>query len=121
MLRSRLKKIFLLNLFFLFAFCFSFAESDFVYDAKGERNPFMPLVTSEGRLITIKSRSVTEGIALEGIIYDKISMSYAIVNGSVVKVGDFVGDYQVLKIEEKKVIFIKDGQPFEVELKKEGE
>ncbi len=121
MLRSKLRKIFLLNLFFVLIYCFSFAQGDFIYDAKGERNPFMPLVTSEGRFIKIKPRSVTKGLELEGIIYDKISLSYAIVNGSVVKVGDFVGDYQVLKIEEKKVIFIKDGQPFEVELNKEGE
>jgi hypothetical protein len=119
--KYKLKIIFLLNLFFVLVYCFSFAQGDFIYDAKGERDPFMPLVTPEGRFIKIKSRSVTEGLELEGIIYDKISMSYAIVNGLVVKVGDFVGDYQVLKIEEKKVIFIKDGQPFEVELSKEGE
>ena len=48
-------------------------------------------------------------------------MSFAIVNGLVVKIGDFVGDYQVLDIEENKVTFIKDGQPLEVELKREGE
>ena len=121
MLRNRLRRIFLLNLFCVLAYGFSFAQGDFIYDAKGERNPFMPLVTPEGRFIKIKPRSITEGLELEGIIYDKISMSYAIVNGLVVKVGDFVGDYQVLKIEEKKVVFIKEGQPFEVELKKEGE
>lgn len=121
MLENRFRKIFILNLFFVFLFCFSFAQVDFVYDSKGERNPFMPLVTPEGRFIKIKSRSITEGLELEGIIYDKIALSYALVNGSVVKVGDFVGDYQVVKIEEKKVIFMKEGQPFEVELKKEGE
>ncbi len=119
MLRNRFRVLFFLSLFFVLAYCFSFAQSEFVYDAKGERNPFMPLVTPEGRFIKIKPRSLTEGLELEGIIYDKVSMSYAIVNGQVVKVGDFVGNYQVLKIEEKKVIFIKDGQPFEVDLKKE--
>ena len=102
-------------------FCFSFAEGDFMYNPKGERNPFIPLVTPEGRLIKIKSHSAAGGLELEGIIYDKISMSYAIVNGLVVKIGDFVGDYQILKIAENKVIFIKDGQTFEVDLKKEGE
>jgi hypothetical protein len=121
MLRNKLRKIILLNLFCLLAYCFSFAQVDFIYNAKGERNPFMPLVTPDGKFIKIKSRSTTAGFQLEGIIYDKISMSYAIVNGLVVKVGDFVGDYQVLRIEEEKVVFIKEGQPFEVELKKEGE
>ena len=80
--KYRLKKIFLLNLFFIFMFCFSFAQDDFIYDAKGERNPFMPLVTPEGRFIKIKPRStINAGFELEGIIYDKISLSYAIVNG----------------------------------------
>lgn len=123
MLRNRysLRKIFLFSLSLVLTYCFSFAQDDFIYDAKGERNPFMPLVTPEGRFIKVKPRSIIEGLELEGIIYDKISMSYAIVNGLVVKVGDFVGDYQVLKIEGKKVVFMKEGQPFEVELKKEDE
>ena len=121
MLRNRLKKILIFNFVCILVYTFSFAQGDFIYDSKGERNPFMPLVTPEGRFIKIRSRSITEGLELEGIIYDKISLSYAIVNGLVVKVGDFVGDYQVLKIEENKVVFIKEGQPFEVELKKEGE
>lgn len=99
---------------------FSFAQDDFVYNSNGKRNPFIPLITSDGRFIKLESRDIKGGLELEGIIYDKISMSYAIVNGSVIKVGDFVGDYQVLKIEEKKVVFIKDGQPLEVELKEEG-
>ncbi|PIP18829.1 MAG: hypothetical protein COT38_01415 [Candidatus Omnitrophica bacterium CG08_land_8_20_14_0_20_41_16] len=119
MLRNKAKIIFLLSLFFALSYYLSFAQDDFVYDAKGKRNPFIPLVTSDGRLIKLEARETTGGLALEGIIYDKISMSYAIVNGAVVKVGDFVDDYQVLKIEEKKVIFIKNGQPFEVELKED--
>ena len=122
MFSAKLGKVFLLNLFLIMVCCFSFAQEDFIYNSNNERNPFMPLVTPEGRFIKIKSASdVTGGLVLEGIIYDKISLSYAIVNGLVVKVGDFVDNYQVLKIEENKVVFIKEGQPFEVELKKEGE
>lgn len=121
MLRNRLREIFLLILLFTLVSSFSFAQDEYVYDAKGERNPFMPLVTPEGRLIKVKQRSASGRLELEGIIYDKISMSFAIVNGTVVKIGDLIDGYQVLKIEEEKVVFIKDGQPFEVELKKEGE
>jgi type II secretory pathway component PulC len=46
-------------------------------------------------------------------------LSYAIVDSSVVKIGDVIGDYQVLKIEEDRVVFIKEGQIKEVLLKKE--
>jgi hypothetical protein len=61
------------------------------------------------------------GLSLEGIIYDKNGVSYAIVNGEILKIGDNVGDYQILKIENNKVIFIKDGEPTEVELKEENQ
>ena len=95
------------------------AQQDYKYNAQGKRNPFVPLVTSDGRLMKIADQEASSVINLEGIIYDKKGISYAIVSGEVVKVGNKVGDYQVLKIEEKKVTFIKEGLPLEIELKKE--
>jgi len=105
-----------------FAFCAircAFAQEQFVYDSKGKRNPFIPLLTTDGRFLKLEQGEAPEGLLLEGIIYDKQARSYAIVNGSVVGIGDAVGGYQVLKIEEDKVTFIKDGEPKELELKKE--
>ena len=98
-----------------------FAQGEFVYESKGKRNPFIPLVTAEGRLLKLDKLEATsvEGLGIEGIIYDKFGRSFAIVNGDVFGVGDVVGDYQILRIEERKVIFIKDGVPLEVELTKE--
>jgi len=100
-----------------------FAEEQFVYDAKSKRNPFLSLVTNDGRLLNLEQEETqTEpGLLLEGIIYDKNGLSYAIVNGSVVRIGDTVGSYQVLRIEANKVIFIKEGETKEIELKKEEE
>ncbi|RJO63973.1 MAG: hypothetical protein C4540_05310 [Candidatus Omnitrophota bacterium] len=95
------------------------AENKFVYDAQGKRNPFIALVTSDGRLLKISDEQQSGGLTLEGIIYDEQGISFAMVNGSVVKVGDTISGYQVLKIESSRVIFIKDGEPFMAELKKE--
>lgn len=99
----------------------SFAQVEFTYDPKGKRNPFIPLVTPEGRLLKLDKQQDTtsQGLAIEGIIYDKLGRSFAIVNASVVGIGDMVGDFQVLKILERKVIFIRNGEPLEVELTKE--
>lgn len=97
------------------------AAQEFVYDSKGKRNPFIPLVTSDGKLLKLETEESSEGLLLEGIIHDKKGISYAIVNGDVVRAGDNVGDYQVLRIEDNKVVFVKDGEPIEVELKKEEE
>jgi hypothetical protein len=99
----------------------SFAQEQFVYDAKGKRNPFIPLITPEGRLLKLDKEETKSDLLLEGIIYDKHGRSFAIVNSSVVGIGDFVDDYQVLKIEQNKVILIKGGQTTEIGLNKEGE
>ncbi|MFA5004864.1 MAG: hypothetical protein WC561_01900 [Candidatus Omnitrophota bacterium] len=123
-----LNKVLLVLLILVVAAEFACCQEEFVYNSKGKRNPFIPLVSSEGRLLKLDKReafrgaSATGALSLEGIIYDKFGRSFAIVNASVVGIGDSVGDYQVLKIYANKVIFIKDGEPLEVELiKREAE
>jgi len=101
---------------------FAAAEGS-AYDARGKRNPFIPLVTPDGHYLKldVEEEATDEpGLKLEGIIYDKFGLSYAVVDGQVVKIGDKVGEYQVLQIEERKVIFMRDGQQKIIELKKEG-
>jgi len=98
----------------------AFCQGNFKYTAAAKRDPFIPLVMPDGRMLKLDVEEPgNASLALEGIIYDKQGVSYAIVNGAVVKIGDMVGDYQVLKIEERKVVFIKEGQTLEIELKKE--
>ncbi len=97
-------------------------EQQFVYDPKGKRNPFIPLVTEDGRLVNLDKVEVPVGdVSVEGIIFDKKGRSYAIVNGAVVGIGDAISGYEVLKIENNKVLFIKDGQIKEFIMHKEGE
>lgn len=106
----------------IFGFCsFCFAQEDFVYDAKGKRNPFIPLVTSDGRLLKLDKEKTQADLSVEGIIFDKQGRSYAIVNGSIFGIGDTVQDYKILKIQDKKVSFIKEGIIREVEIEKEEE
>jgi hypothetical protein len=99
----------------------SLAQEEFIYNAQGKRNPFTPLVTPDGVLLKLDKEEAKGDLLIDGIIYDKYGLSYALVNGEVVKIGDKVGDYQILKIEKNKVIFIKEGELTEVELKKEDE
>jgi len=99
-----------------------YAQEQFSYDAKGKRNPFIPLVTLDGRLLKLDvEEEKNKELNLEGIIYDPQGISYAIVNGAVVKTGDPINDFVVLKIEKNLVAFIKDNQVRVLELKKEGE
>lgn len=125
--RQRRKKSKFRILDFTLSFCiliFGFwillyAQDEFIYDAKGKRDPFIALVTPDGRLLKLEKEETASGLLLEGIIYDEHGLSYCLVNSEVVRVSDKIGDYQVLKIEKNKVIFIKGGQITEVELKEE--
>ena len=92
----------------------------FVYDAKGKRDPFMPLVMADGRIVNLESYGTNEGgIRIEGIIYDEGGFSYAIVNATIVKPGDCVGEYQLIEIQPKKIIFLKSNQRIEMGLREE--
>jgi len=110
---------FLLVVFLIAGFCF--AEESFVYDSQGKPDPFTPWVTPDGRLQILKNQDekTASEINVQGIVYDKNGLSYAIVNEQVVKISDEVDGYQVFKIEENKVLLIKDGLIKEIELKKE--
>jgi competence protein ComGC len=119
MLKNRL----LISVFLILAFGVSvFAQDDFIYDAKGKRNPFIPLVTNEGRLIKLdkEEEKGSSDLVIDGIIYDKQGSSYAIINGQVVSVGDYAGEYRVLKVESDRVVFLKQDQIREVFITQEG-
>ena len=111
----------------VFIFCFfqiaflCLAQDDFVYNSQGKPDPFIPWITADGRLQILESqeKKTESELNVEGIIFDKYGLSYAVVNGEVVKIGDTVDSYQVLKIEEKRVIFIKEGELKSIELKEE--
>lgn len=106
----------LIALFCILLFNYSFSQEEFTYDAKGKRDPFMPLVTPDGRFISFDKQKARSDLLVEGIIYDKKGESYAIVNGEVVKAGNDVGDFKVLGIEDNKVTFIKEGKTKEINL-----
>lgn len=100
----------------------SFCRDTYRYSADGTRNPFMALVTADGRIVHPKKQDVPGAdtdLSLEGIVYDRHDLSYAVVNGQILRTGDSVGTYQILRIEKDKVIFIREGQPRDVFIKKE--
>ncbi len=115
-------KIYIFSLIFLGIFCFAYAQDDFIYQSKGKRNPFIPLVDKSGRLMQLEKEEEQgqSGLTVDGIIYDKQGISYALVNGKVVGTGDYAGEYRVLKIQDDKISFLKDDQIKEVSINKEG-
>jgi hypothetical protein len=93
-------------------------DTEFVYDEHGQRDPFWPLVTAGGAVVTYDTSFAVSEMTLEGIVSDGQG-GIAIINGTVVEQGKQFGEYTVEKIEQDKVILIKDGQTSELRLKKE--
>ncbi len=88
-------------------------------ETRVSRNPFMPLVTSDGRLISLDKEKTKSDLIVEGTVFDKYGRSYAVVNGLIIEVGDSIDGFRVLKVEEGRVTFMKDGQTKVVEVKEE--
>lgn len=113
-----MKKIVLL-IAFLSSAILCRGEERFAYDSKGKRDPFMPLVTSQGYIVNIEEELLVADMNLEGIIYDAGGRSMAVINGKVVKAGGNIGRYTIKEIEKDRVVLTRDEEESILELLKE--
>lgn len=98
-----------------------FSTGAYAYEDHGARDPFWPLVSSSGAMISYGQDMSVSDMILEGILSSGEGVYTAIVNGSIVEAGDMIGAYKIEQIEEKKVILSKENETFELDLKKGGE
>ena len=99
--------IFLTNLSNMLPMTIARAEmaKEVKYDAKGKRDPFVPLVyklTEVSGLIGVTS---VDDIRLEGVVVDVKNGSIAVANGVVLKEGETRDGVKVLQIKEDGVSF----------------
>ena len=97
-----------------------YAQETFVYDDHGKRDPFVPLVSSAGMVVTYDDDLSVNDLVLEGIVADSSGNNAALVNGKVVKAHDQVGPYVVDIIAVDHVEFLKGTERFILKLKKGG-
>ena len=96
------------------------AEEGFRYNPKGKRDPFVPLISESGGYASdAYEASAAEDIRLEGIVWDNVKGSIAIINGEIVKEGDVMGSIKILKINKDSVIFDVGGENVKIDLNKE--
>ena len=85
-------------------FVVSYAEDEpFVYQRSG-RDPFLPWVTPEGKLIRWEGTfGNLEDVVLEGIIWDHKGDSVAMMNGRILRRGDRIGRFEIGTITKDEV------------------
>ncbi len=97
---------------------FTFAEEGFEYDTKGNRDPFVPLVSKGGAYVSdAYGISGINDIRLEGIVWDSAQGSIAIINGEIVKEGQEIGSAKVLRIDKDAVVFEVNREEIRIELR----
>ena len=94
-------------------------EQSFVYNDHGKRDPFWPLVTAEGSVLSYDTDFLISELHLEGVVIGAGGKNAAIINGKIVQVNDNLGEFVVTEISSGSVVLIKDGERFELMLKKE--
>ncbi|MCX5692118.1 MAG: general secretion pathway protein GspB [Candidatus Omnitrophica bacterium] len=94
-----------------------FAGEEFKYNANSRRDPFIPLISETGGYASdAYEASAIEDIRLEGIVWDDVKGSIAIINGEIVKEGDYLGSVKILKINKDSVVFDVNGESLKIEL-----
>lgn len=94
------------------------AEMPFIYKSGGRKDPFVPLVSNDGKLmVTYGVINSIDDVVLEGIIYDPKAESIAVLNGLILKENDQVGSIKIKKIEKDWVILIYEDKEYTLKLK----
>jgi len=94
-----------------------FAE-EYVYNAGGKRDPFIPLagdtvISSTDGLGDVMS---LEDVALQGIVISPDGNKSAIINGEILTEGAVVGQLKVVSINSNEVIVELDGNVYTLKL-----
>jgi hypothetical protein len=115
-----MKPIVLFLFFVLGLTCDGYADETpvFIYNEHGKRDPFGPLVSQSGALISYDIDSAPSDMTLEGIVLDAKGNNLAILNGKIVKVGDKSGTAVVAAIFNDHIDLIKGQEHITVKLKK---
>ena len=85
------------------------------YQSKGKRDPFIPLLNSEGQRIhppgSEEGKSLGFGnLVLQGIMFDPKAESYAVISGQVVREQEELEGVRIVKIEPDGVTVLVEGQ-----------
>ncbi len=98
-----------------------------VYESRGKRNPFVPLLLPDGQRITPPPDEEGAGslglssVSLQGVIYDPSGDSYVILSGQLLRENEEWEGIRILKIEANAVTIWKDGETHQLTVREPEE
>lgn len=118
-----MKRTILLILFLLAACGLSHAQPDeagFIYDARGKRDPFSPLVDADGRYRSEEGLVYSaDELKLSGILWDPEGKSSCLINNQIVKVGESIYGFMLKRITKDSVIITQGEEELVLRLSEE--
>jgi type II secretory pathway component PulC len=93
-------------------------KAPFIYDSQGSRDPFMPLLTKDGRPVTVYGSISSIGdVVIEGILFDPRGESFVVINDIILKQEDSISGVTVKKIEKNSVVLSFKGEDHTFKIK----
>lgn len=93
------------------------ASAEAKYDAKGKRDPFIPLVgVDRPKVSGLDGVTSVEDIRLEGILTGAKGGRNAVINGEIVKENDSVGEVTIKNITAHAVLLNINGKDYTVNM-----
>ena len=81
------------------------AEEQTLYDPHGKRDPFAPLVTTTLKQSPgVLSVETLDDVGIEGVVFDPKKGSVVIINGSILKEGEEMGNLKVVQVRSDGVL-----------------
>lgn len=99
------------------------ASEVFVYDSHNRHDPFLPLVSKDGRILireTEGAKTIND-VSLQGILWDPNGASYAVLNGEPIKEGEEFEGLEVVRIAKDYVVVRFAGEEYTLRLEEGGE
>ena len=96
-------------------------DEGFIYNDHEKRDPFWPLVSPSGTILSYDKDLLISEISLEGIMTDPQGRNVAIINGTVLKQGDNIGLFEITAITKTQVTLKKGQEQAVLDLNKGGE
>ncbi|MBU1864056.1 MAG: hypothetical protein KKH94_10370 [Candidatus Omnitrophica bacterium] len=83
-----------------------------MYDSKTKRDPFVSLIGENVHLTDVELLESISEVNVEGVILDPVKGSAAIVNGQILRIGDYMGGFQLSEVTRYQITMLRDGKEY---------